>query len=73
VLPILLTALLAVISFLVMQILGLKSEISDLRVCESQHYGKLSKDIGIQEIIVRNLSSKIDRITVTVIRGDEEP
>jgi len=68
---VILTALIAVIGFLVTQVMSLKDEISELKVNEAQHYGQLSKDIALQELTVKNLSAKIDKITVTRLR--EEP
>lgn len=59
VLPVLLTALIAVIGFLVMQILSLSEQIGELKV-----------QLGRQEVTVRNLSSKIDAITITRFRGE---
>lgn len=67
-LPILLTALIAVIGFLVTQIMALKDEIADLRVREAEHFGSLSKDLAIRDVTLKNLSSKIDGITITRIR-----
>lgn len=66
--PILLTALIGVIGFLVTQIMSLKDEVADLRVKEAEHYGSLSKDLAVRDVTLQNLSSKIDSITVTRIR-----
>lgn len=69
--PILLTALIAVIGFLVTQIMSLKDEISDLRVKEAEHFGSLSKDLAVRDVTLKNLSSKIDSITETRVREGE--
>lgn len=61
-LPIVLTALIAVLGFLVTQVISLKDEAADLRVETAKSYGDLSKDIALQDFTVRNLSNKIDKI-----------
>jgi len=69
-LPILLTALLATIGFLVSQVISLKGEIADLRVCEMDHFGELSKDMALHGLTIQNLSSKIDRIETVRVREE---
>lgn len=70
ILPIILTALVAVIGFLVMQIIDLKSEIGDIKTTMATNHGNLSIQLGRQEVTVRNLSAKIDAITVIKVKED---
>jgi sensor domain CHASE-containing protein len=72
VLPVILTALIAVIGFLVAQVISLRTEIGDLKVQLAQEVGKVQVQLGRQDVTVRNLSNKIDAITQTRFRGDSE-
>ena len=79
ILPIILTALIGIIGFLVVQIIQLRSENGNIKECVAMNYGKVSEQMGRQEVTVKNLSTKIDlltakidSITVTRIRGDGE-
>lgn len=72
-LPVILTALVTVIGFLVMQIMSLKDEIADLRVSEAEHFGQLSAELGRHKFRLEALSAKIGSVTEIRIRGGVSP
>ena len=60
--PVILTALVTVLIFLMTQIMGLKEQIADLRVDSAAQYGQLSKDLAIQELRIKVIDDRIERL-----------
>jgi len=70
--PILLTALLGVLGFLVKQNMDFKSEMGNMKEAMATNHGELKGELGRQGVTVKNLSRKIDAITVIKIKVNNE-
>lgn len=72
--PIVLTILVAVIGFLVTQVMSIRSDmelrLGELRVQNAKDFGKVQEQLGRQDVVIKNVASKIDMITITRFRGN---
>ncbi len=73
--PIVLTILVAVIGFLVTQVMSIRSDmelrLGELRVQNAKDFGKVQEQLGRQDVVIKNVASKIDMITITRFRGND--
>ncbi len=62
ILPLVLGAIFTILGFIVLQMLSVKDDITELRVDGAKNFGELSKSDALHELTQLNLSAKIDEI-----------